>query len=222
MKIPEKERPAPVAGGVADWSAVLLLQDDMEELEDFEEDEENAIMKKIFLESKRTASIEEEQRQDAWAALGHSAPGPSRDLGHDAGLDLEESEEILTQDKEERILSQESKKADDNEKEKVKKKVLSSAKVPKEGRWDVEVSVILLIIYIVDSTGKQQGTQPQAAEVKRGRSGNRVKPKADEGKAKKVEKAAGKTVPKKKPENQDDTNKESWRHFCDCHLDLIL
>ena len=136
MKAPEKEKPAPAAGEAADRSAVSISQDELEELEDYEEDEENVLMKKILLESKKTAAIEEEQRQAAWAALGHDAPGPSRDPGQGASLDLEEGEEVLTQDKEERILSQESKKVDENEKEKekAKKKVTSVAKVSKEER----------------------------------------------------------------------------------------
>ena len=76
---------------------------------------------------------------------------------------------------------------------------------------------MMILIHCVASVGKQQGMQPPAAEVKRGRSGNRVKAKVDEGKTKKVdegktkkvEKTVGKAVPKKKPDSQDEAGKDS-------------
>ena len=35
-------------------------------------------MRRILKESKVTAALDEERRKQAWAALGHAAPGPSK------------------------------------------------------------------------------------------------------------------------------------------------
>ena len=72
-------------------SAVSLSQEEFEDLEEWEGADENAQMKKVLLESKRMAQTEEERRKAAWAALGHTAPGPSRHVSNPGGIEKKES-----------------------------------------------------------------------------------------------------------------------------------
>lgn len=78
---PEKsKRPLPPAQEAVDRSTISISQSEFDELEELEEveEEENADMIRILQESKRTAILDEERRQAAWAALGQTPPGSSQ------------------------------------------------------------------------------------------------------------------------------------------------
>ena len=87
----EEVRKQPSETGDLNQSAVSLSQEELEGLEEWEGEDENAQMKKVLLESKRMAQSEEEKRKAAWAALGQTAPGPSRQLSNPAGTEKKES-----------------------------------------------------------------------------------------------------------------------------------
>ena len=66
-----------------DDSSVSLSQDEIDLMDgiltrESEDEDEAEEMRRILKESKVTAALDEERRKQAWAALGHAAPGPSK------------------------------------------------------------------------------------------------------------------------------------------------